>query len=184
MRSSKVAVRYANSLLETAVENKNLDGVAADMQLVVSTLDSNPLLVKVLMNPVIKSGKKIAILKDIFESRVGKDSMNFLVFVVNKSREDILREILTKFLRLRDDHLGIIKVNVTTAFEFSDEQQKMLREKLESVLKKKIEFIFNVNPGIIGGFVAQVDDVVFDASLKHQLELIKKQFLSGSPSLN
>ncbi len=184
MRSSKVAIRYANSLLETAIENQNLDSVAADMQLVASTLGSNPLLAKVLMNPVIKSEKKISILKEIFESRIGKDSMNFLVFVVNKSRENLLREILLKFLRLRDDHLGIIKVNVTTAFEFSDEQQSLLREKLEAVLNKKIEFIFSVNPEIIGGFVAQVDDVVFDASLKHQLELIKKQFLSGSPSLN
>ncbi len=37
---------------------------------------------------------------------------------------------------------------------------------------------------MIGGFVAKVGDTVFDASVKHQLEILKKQFLEGGASLN
>lgn len=43
---------------------------------------------------------------------------------------------------------------------------------------------FTIEKGLLGGFVVQVDDTVIDASLKHQLELLKKKFLFGTEKLN
>ena len=59
-----------------------------------------------------------------------------------------------------------------------------MRENFEKLLNKKIRFNFTIDPNVIGGFVAKVGDTVYDASLKNQLEILKKRFLKGGASLN
>jgi F-type H+-transporting ATPase subunit delta len=44
---------------------------------------------------------------------------------------------------------------------------------------KRIELKEKVDPSIIGGLVMQVDDKLFDASIKHDLQFIKKQFINN-----
>lgn len=184
MNESKVSVRYANSLLTSAIEKGNLQAVSADMELVLSSLVSSAELARTLSSPVIKPQLKTSILEEIFKSKISKETMDFLRFVVEKNREDILESIVKKFLDLRDQQEGIVNVNVNSAVELGDDQKEKLRQNFEKVLDKKIRFSFNIDPKIIGGFVAKVGDTVFDASLKHQLEILKKRFLKGGASLN
>ena len=184
MNESKVSIRYANSLLNSAIEKGNLQTVASDMELVFSSLQSSEELSRTLSSPVIKPQLKSSIMEEIFRSKVSKETMDFLKFVIDKNREDLLESIVTKFLELRDQQEGIVNVNVQSAVELSDDQRENLRQNFEKVLSKKIRFSFNIDPNVIGGFVAKIGDRVYDASLKHQLEILKKRFLKGGASLN
>jgi F-type H+-transporting ATPase subunit delta len=96
----------------------------------------------------------------------------------------LLESIVGKFLDLRDKKLGIVNVQVRSAVPMSDAQEKKLRENYEKLLNKKVKFEFTIDPTVIGGFVAKVGDTVYDASLKNQLEILKKRFLKGGASLN
>ena len=87
-------------------------------------------------------------------------------------------------MRLRDEKLGIVRVEVKTSFDFTDEQKEKLKQRLENILNKKAYLNFITDSTIVGGFVAQVGDTVYDASVKHQLELLRKEFLHGSIQLN
>lgn len=182
--SSKAAYRYALSFLDNAIEKKNLSSVTEDFELVDKTLDANSILVKTISSPVIKPNVKISILAEVFESRVTKDSILFLKFLVEKNRENILHQIVKSFLKLKDEHLGIINVEVKSAFEFTDAQSEQLKRKLENQFKKTINLSFTIDSNLIGGFVAKIGDTVFDASLSHQLDLLKKQLLAGGASRN
>jgi F-type H+-transporting ATPase subunit delta len=44
---------------------------------------------------------------------------------------------------------------------------------------KSIELKEKVDASILGGLVLQVDDKLFDASIKHDLQFIKKQFIKN-----
>ena len=57
-------------------------------------------------------------------------------------------------------------------------------EKLEAFSGKKIDAKFSVDPSIKGGFVANIDDTIIDASIKRQLELLYDNFRKGSFSTN
>lgn len=184
MTDLKVSLRYATSLLETAIEKNKLEKISADMLSLSETLKVSRELQLMLENPVIRPELKDKILKEIFRSRFDEDSLMFLGFVIEKKRENLLESIASRFLELRDEHLGISSVNVTTAFEFSDDQIAMLKLKLEEILNKKVILNLTVDKLLIGGFVAKAGDTMFDASVKHQLELLKKQFLTGDISLN
>jgi F-type H+-transporting ATPase subunit delta len=184
MSDFKVSHRYATSLLETAIEKKNLDLASADVQLIVNVLEQNRQLQLILENPVFRPELKLSVLKEIFEKRISKDSLNFIEFIVSKKRENILPAIGRRFLELYDEHLGIANVSVTTATEFTDDQKKILQSRLENVLKKKVRLNFKIDLNLVGGFIAKVGDTLYDASIKHQLDLLRKQFLTGEFSLN
>ncbi len=184
MAETKVSTRYANSLLDLTSEKNNLEQIAEDMELVRSAINSSSQLRNLLESPVIKLEMKKNILSEIFQEKISGDSINFIRFVVEKSRESLLPSIIAKFLELKDEKLEQISVEVKTSFDFTDEQKTKLKSRLDNILNKRTYLNFKVDKTIVGGFVAKVGDTVYDASVKHQLELLRKEFLQGSVQLN
>lgn len=184
MTSSKVAARYALSFLDTSIEKNTLEQVYKDFELVYSSLQASGEFMRFIKSPIIKNEKKQEIISEIFEDKISKESLEFLLFIASKNREDVLPEIITKFFDLRDEYLGIANVQVTTSFNFTPEQKEQLEKKFAKYLNKKVKISFTVDRKLIGGFVAKIGDTVYDASMMHQLELLKKQFLQGSITLN
>jgi len=184
MAEQKVSARYALSLLDSAIKKNQLDVVSDDIEFISSVLKQNPNLVRMLENPVVKTEMKSSILEEIFKNKVNSETMEFILFVVKKKREEILSSILEKFKELRDLKLGFVNVNVLVASEFSDSQRNELQNKLQNVLKKKVRMSYKVDEKILGGFIVQAGDTVFNASIKHQLDLLKKHFVEASPVTN
>jgi len=184
MADFRVLHRYATSLLETAIEKNNLDTVSADIQILVDTLKQNRKLELMLESPVIRPELKLNIMQEIFENRISKETLDFIEFLISKKRENLIQSIGNRFLELRDEHMGIASVLVTSVSGFTGEQENVLQSKLEKILGKKVRLNFRTDKDLVGGFVAKVDDTLYDASIKHQLELLKKQFLTGELSLN
>ncbi|MGB5287507.1 MAG: ATP synthase F1 subunit delta [Ignavibacteriaceae bacterium] len=184
MADFRVLHRYATSLLETAIEKNNLDVITTDMQLLVNTLMKNKQLELMLESPIIRPELKLKILKEIFGKQISKDSMDFIEFVISKKRENLIQSIGSRFLELRDEHLGIANVIVTAVSEFTNEQKNVLQSRLEKILGKKVRLNFITDINLVGGFIAKVGDTLYDASIKHQLERLKKKFLTGELSLN
>jgi F-type H+-transporting ATPase subunit delta len=180
----KVSYRYATSLLEMGEDKNILEVIADNVELILNALTENPKLRRMLENPIIKPHTKLSILKEIFSSQINTATMNFLGFLINKNREDLLYDIFRKFVELYNEKLGMVNVEVETAFEFDEEQMLRLKNRLEEYLNKKARFNFIINKNIVGGFIAKIGDTVYDASLRHQLDLLKKQFLAASLSLN
>lgn len=184
MADFRILHRYATSLLETALEKNNLEVITADMKLLVQTLEQSKQLQLMLESPVVRPELKLNILKEIFEKKLSKDSLDFIQFIISKKRENLLGSIGKRFLELKDEHLGIANVFVTAASDFSGDQKNVLQSKLEKILNKKVQLNFKTDKNLVGGFIAKVNDTLYDASIKHQLELLKKQFLTGEISLN
>ncbi|NWF50091.1 MAG: ATP synthase F1 subunit delta [Ignavibacteriaceae bacterium] len=184
MADYKVSYRYANSLLDLALEKKMIDSISSDMEFLQKTLKENPALKRALSNPVIKSHLKIKLIDEIFKDKVDNETIGYLKFLVKKGRENLLDNIVSAFLEIKDDHLGIANVEVVVASQLSGEQIESLRKKFEAYLNKKVRLNIIIDEKIIGGFVAKVKDTVFDASIRHQLQLLKKQLIQGGAILN
>jgi len=184
MASSKVANRYAISLFENSLEKNILETVYDDINLLIKSLDDSSELRRAIESPVIKSELKSSILKEIFSDKLSKETLNFIFFIIDKKREELLYEISKRFLELRNEHLGIVEMEVTTAFEVTNEQIDNLKNMFESILKKTVKIKIKIDKNIIGGFIAQVGDTVYDASVINQIYLLKKEFKQGGAALN
>jgi len=184
MSTSRVSVRYARSFLDTALEKNILKKVNEDFELVYNSFQKSPELIRAIESPIIKSEVKQSILDEIFGNKISNDSMSFIRFILSKDRQNILLEIIEKFFELNNAKQGIVKVDVITSFTFTDEQKKQLQSKFESYLDKKLLINYSIDEKILGGFIAKIGDTIFNASMIHQLDLLKKQFLQGSAALN
>ncbi len=180
MAEQKVSTRYASSLLESVIQKNLLDAVSNDVELVSEVIKQNPNLNRMLENPVIRPELKSSILEEIFKSRVNSETMDFILFIVKKKREELLQSILDRFKELRDSKLGFVNVNVLAASEFTDVQKNELQSKLQLILNKKVRMNYRVDEKILGGFIVQAGDTVYNASIKHQLDLLRKQFVEAS----
>jgi F-type H+-transporting ATPase subunit delta len=65
---------------------------------------------------------------------------------------------------------GKVKAFVTSATKLLPEEIQVLQTKLETRLGKKLQMVFQEDKGLIGGFVARVEDEIFDGSIRKQLE--------------
>jgi F-type H+-transporting ATPase subunit delta len=183
MSSRKVAIKYAQTLLETSIEKDSLDAIANDVNLALTALRQNPNFIRMLKSPIVKLVDKQTILDKVFQSRVSAEFYAFINFLILKGREAILDEILECFEILKNEQLGIAKVELTTSVEVDEVQLQKIKITLEKLLSKTVVFSKKIDASIIGGFVAKVDDKIYDASVKNQLELMKKQLVNGAGSI-
>ncbi len=184
MADSKVAIRYASSFLDTAIEKNLVDEISTDFEFIYNSLNKSSDLKRALKSPIIKNETKQSIFAAIFKDKISNESFSYLNFIISKGRENILSEILEKFFYIRDEYLGVANVQITSAFDLTSDQKLQMQQKFESFLNKKIKLTYALDEKMIGGFIAKVGDTVYNASVLNQLELLKKQFLHSSVSLN
>ena len=179
MSEYRAASRYATAILGVAQEVNKLDDVSKDFQLIEKLVVGSREFVSFLKSPVVNSEKKKKTLTEIFEGKVADLTMKFILLLASKGREGLLPEITRQFYRLRDVRLGILRVMARTTVPFTPKQEQELREQLEKVTKKKVHLKFVIDPALRGGFTVHHEDTVWDASVRHQLEVLRERFVNG-----
>lgn len=180
MRQTRVARRYAQALMDLAEESKRLVQITNDLESLHRMLRESREFVLFLKSPVIKGDRKKEVLKELFQSTLDATTQSFLELLAEKGREDILDEIITQFLYLRDEKLGIVAVDVKAAVEFDPDQKTRLEERFVSLTKKKVRISFSLEKVLKGGFVARLGDTVYDGSVQRQLEMLRAKFAEGT----
>lgn len=180
MIETKVAKRYAKSLLDFANEKGELEAVNNDMKLLAQVCSSNHDLRLLLASPIISSDKKLSILKRVFTGKISGLSMSFFDVISRKGRESYLEGIAIEFIRAYKAYKGIQTAIVTSAVGLDDklrgEVYKMIRESLNS----EVELIEKVDKDLIGGFILRVGDKQYDASIARDLRLMRQELIDTS----
>jgi F-type H+-transporting ATPase subunit delta len=176
MNTTKVGKRYAQSLLQLAVETGVLEAVKQDVELLSSTCAQSKDLVNALNSPVIKSDKKLNVLKAITQGKISVLTDKFLALIVNKGRADKLVDILKAFEVLYFEHKNIVKAQIKSVNGVSAEVKNQIISVVQSALHKEVivEEVFDKE--LSGGFVLTVGDKQVNASVKEQLDKLKKGF--------
>lgn len=167
-----------------AKESGKLDEISKDMDYILNLIDSNRQLELFFHSPIIDPHKKRAIIKEIFTGRVSTLMLDFLLLLAEMKRENIIKDIIHDYIDYKNEKDGVVDVSVTSAFELSNEEKENLKQKIDSYTNLKSKPTFNVDKSIIGGFVVNIKDTILDASIKRQLEILRKQFKEGDIALN
>jgi len=159
-----------------AEEKKVLKTISIDGELIYNTLFNSKELRGVLKSPVIKLNIKKSVLNKVFDNKISPETMSFLDFVVEKNREDILLEIFKEFLLLVNKINNVLNTKVVSAVVLNDETKHNIIDKFENRTGKSIKVNYSLDPELIGGFIIKIEDTVYDASIKNQLQLLRKKF--------
>lgn len=175
MTEQRVSSRYATAILETAKLDKLEDKIYEDLNYVSKVINVSKDFKTVLKSPIIYHWQKKNIFKDLFEEKISPLAFKFMLLLIDKKREALLDSIIKNYFAKYDELKNRLRVDVVSASELDDSIKSKINTKLEEYTKKTIICNFRINKDLKGGLQIQIDDWVFDASIKTQLELLRQR---------
>jgi len=175
MNQSKIAIRYARAVFQTAVEAGAVEKVKEDFGILDNFLSSEPLFKHVLTSPLVSSQQKCTVFTNSFSSVFSPVSIEFLKLISRNRREEHLEAVIRNFISLYKKYKGLLTVELQSVTPVSEALKKRIQEVVQERFHKEVQFREFVNPDLIGGFILQVEDLQYDASISSQLKNIKDQ---------
>jgi F-type H+-transporting ATPase subunit delta len=177
MNSGLIATRYATALFSFANENNNSDRIYEEAK----TLRNVYFQVKqfriVIENPVLPKSEKRKLILSAVGGKVSTSLQQFIDLLLNNNRETFLQSIVLKYIDLYRKDKNIHYGKLTTAFEID----KLIEKKLIAMVEKEtggtVEMEKVIDASILGGFLFEVDFKRWDASIKGQLNFIRKEYI-------
>ena len=176
MKATRLASRYAKSLLSLVLENNSLESTLSDMKLILSVCNQNRDLSQLLKSPVVKTDKKLTILSEIFSNEVTEITMAFISIITNKKREKFLEGIAESFIFLYKIHNNIETVTLTTATAVDNSTKEEIMNYIKKNGKSEVELTEFVDEDILGGVIIRMGDKQLDASVSRNIKELKKSF--------
>lgn len=169
-----ISVRYARALLKSAVQTKCDDQVYSDMATLAKSFVDVPQLRTTINNPTISQESKRQLLVTACGPSATTLTKRFVGLVLKEGRESFMVFIASSYITLYRKQKNIIHGRLITATTVSPETEQKMRSIVESKTQGTVEFLTEVNPDIIGGFILEYDTYRMDASVQSQLRNILK----------
>ena len=178
---SVVAARYAKALGDVVTaRGAQVDTAAimAQLRAVDRLIESSSELRNALASPAVAPSRKRAVLSRLMDTRpelgnVLPQVRNFLFVVIDHRRIMELKAIMEAFEALIDQRLGFVQADVSSARDLTAGQRASLEAQLSRLAGKKAKLRFSTDPALIAGVVARVGSVVYDGSVRGQLDRLR-----------
>ncbi len=180
MIQETVARKYARALMELAVEDGKEERYGKEILSFSTVLKSD----KKLWNFFIGPSGSLEIKRDALEKilpklKFSKVVNNFIRLLLDKERLSFIGDIVEIYNSLLDEAKGRVRAKIVSASPLTKAEVNKIVKGLTVAVGKEIVADVDIDPEIIGGIVAHVGGLVFDGSIKTQLENISYNLKKG-----
>lgn len=178
MLKGAIARRYAGALFELARKQNTIDRTLDDVQGIAQVF-RNRKLAYLLSEPRIPAKRKENVLREALASKVQPISLNLTLLVIQRELTPLMPAIASEYEQLVLDYRNQAVAEVTTAAQLDEPQSVRVKQTLERMTGKNILMQTRIDPEILGGIVARVEDQVIDSSVRYRLQALQRQLLTG-----
>jgi F-type H+-transporting ATPase subunit delta len=164
--------RYAQAVFEIALESDKLKEWQSNLQKITQLVQDTEF-TALAENPKLPFELKAKLVQEKL-GKINPMALNLVYLLMTKGKLKNVGQIADEYKRLLNDHYGIKSVDITTAIELDASESERLGHYLEEITGKKIRINSQIDPDIIGGFIARIDDGLIDGSIHNKLEMLKK----------
>lgn len=175
MINRRIASRYATALFRYSAEKKITENVVSSLEYIVQLSKESKEFSLFLQNRSLVASERVIILNELFEGRLSKDVMQFLLFLNEKGRLSCLVDIALIFLEKVLESKGIVKGTLISSSTLNNDLVDKLIVALSKKYNKKITLTLGVDESLIGGFKLSLGDKLCDYSITSQLKLVEKE---------
>jgi F-type H+-transporting ATPase subunit delta len=169
--------KYAQALFDAAKERGRLAQVHEELADFAHAVEEVPELRAVLRNPQIEPRTKARVLEELLGD-ADELVRNFLRLTAEKGRIGEIEEMAREFDRLVAREERRLDVELTTAFELSDDEANEIVRQIEKASGRTVDATRTVDPSLIGGLVLQAGSMRVDASVRGRLERLRRELVS------
>lgn len=143
-------------------------------------VSGNQSLQQALTNPLYDAAGRKQVLETVIEKmNVSKVMRAFLLLLFDKGRIGFIDSISEFYQELADELKGIARASLVSATELSADAVEKIRKTLSQRTGKEIILEVEQDPGLIGGIVTRIGDLVLDGSVKTQLLSMRETLKRG-----
>lgn len=180
MKNLAIARRYAKALLMIGKDDGQAENYKDELDGVARLIQSNQELEQAITNPLHDATARKKVLTAVVEKLgLSKVMKSFITLLFDKGRIGFLAGINDFYQELADELKGIARATVVSATELSDDAIEKIRQGLSNRTGKEVILEVNQDPGLIGGIVTRIGDLVLDGSVKTQLLNMRESLKKG-----
>jgi F-type H+-transporting ATPase subunit delta len=173
--------KWAKALIELTQEDEGIskEEVLSDLRDVAENIENSEELKNVINNPSISAEEKQIVISKLFQNRIMPIVYNFLFALNLKKRMDLISEIADEFEKELEELKNIVRVDITSAIDLSDERKNDIRNRIAEKLQKDVKVSWGVDADIIAGLIFNINDTVVDNSIKNKLDKLTEKIIKG-----
>ena len=172
--ATTIARPYAEAVFSLANENSTMDQWSEMLDYVASLMQDGAM--QRLVNQPGQDKSKIAgLIIDIGGGKLTNEEQNLVRLLSQNERLEIVSEIAQRYEVLKNRELGVIDVDVASAFPLDEAQQQSIAAVLKNKLGRDIRITSSEEPALIGGVVIRAGDMVIDSSVQGQLNKLANE---------
>jgi len=176
-----IARRYATALFKVGMEDNKVEEYGKELKEITDFLEANKDLKSYLITPLFEKSLRKQVLETILEkANLSEIMKRFLTLLFDKKRLLYLKDIFNYYATLLDEYKGICRAELISAVSLTDDILEAIRTKLKEVTgKKEVVLEIKEDPQLIGGVVTKIGDMVYDGSIRRQLNILKENLKRG-----
>jgi ATP synthase F1 delta subunit len=175
MKSQLLVKRYAVGLAAALKSEEEYRTVSRELAEFAALLESHRPLNRAILRPFLSAAKKEKIIRDILlEERASDKTGRFLLLLLRHGRLEILPSIVRDLPELWRMKNGIVTFEVRSAVPVRDVQKQRLEAELTKLENRPVACRYALDPAVVGGLLIIKGNLVYDVSLKGQLERLKE----------
>jgi F-type H+-transporting ATPase subunit delta len=183
VRDATISRNYAEALFELGEKHGSHDEFVAGLNTFAQVLESDASVRHFLITPKIELQRKQQALRAALGDQVSPMLLNFVLVVMKKRRQALLREIALEYSSLLDEKQNRVHAQVTLAHEPDAATESKIATELSRILGKTVVPHVTVNPEILGGIVVRYGDHIMDGSLKRRLVGLRQRLIETAMPL-
>ena len=170
---TELSKEYAEAIYALAAESGETEGWLTALEQVRDAIGAEPAYADLLACPSIPRDERDALLAQAFGEILPPMALSFLQLLCAKGHSTLLGDSVAQFRHLYEDAIRRHTAYVVSAVPLSDEQQRRLTEKLETLSGGTVQLSCTVDESLLGGIRVELDGKVLDGSLKNRLQDVK-----------
>jgi F-type H+-transporting ATPase subunit delta len=180
MKNRVLIKRYSQGLINAIGDKGEFTAVFKELREFLDLLMSREKLKEILQNPFLPVTKKKEITDELLRTLSYKPKTSrFIGLCVENDRLDFFPEILEFLPELWNEEQGVSTFEVSSVVPLTETQKEKLKEKLELLEKKPVFLKYRNDPSLIGGLSIKRGNIVYDVSVKGNLDRLKENIIEG-----
>jgi F-type H+-transporting ATPase subunit delta len=174
-------MRYAHALLDVALAEADPEVVEQQLAAVAGVFTGHAGLWNVMTNPAVPAPRKRGVVDGLLpQLDVLPVVAKTLQMLAGHDRMVLLPDIVEAYRSRLLDHQHVVRAVVTSAAPLPADRVKKLEQALAGITGRTIVMTAATDPSIVGGVVTQIGSMVYDGSVKTQLEKLRERLKESS----
>lgn len=170
------AKNYAKAMFDVASESGKIEVIKSDLDIVYSSLLVDKDIYDFFKSSFIDGNLRMRIFKKVYAGKISEETFNLIAILIERDLIHTLFAIIVEYENLCNEYYNIAVARIITASDINNniDDIEKLKECIRNMIKDRdVHFIFHTDENIIGGIVIEIEDIVYDYSIRRVLTGLK-----------